>query len=209
MANGDARSFDVLRVDHTRKRSIIVCRLRGRVVLTVLFCLTFITIIIIIIIIIIIMYYYYYYWLLLSTLEQTHCAHVPCDSEWVTVASLFLISTQVVTVLICCCMAGATWNCYRLGASSAYTIQPCTSLHCHFIRIHICRLHVYWTVTCPLHFWQNDQYFLRATAVTRGWNGYRNKSAQKVHPGKRQEIFIPPLLAGIGTRDLSITSPAL
>ena len=27
-----------------------------------------------------------------------------------------------------------------------------------------------------LHFWQNDRDLLRATAVTRGWNGYRNVS---------------------------------
>ena len=34
-------------------------------------------------------------------------------------------------------------------------------------------------VTCHLHFWQNDQDLLRATAVTRGWNGYRNKSQHR------------------------------
>ena len=34
-------------------------------------------------------------------------------------------------------------------------------------------------VTCHLHFWQNDRDFLRATAVTRGWNGYRNKSQHR------------------------------
>ena len=28
-------------------------------------------------------------------------------------------------------------------------------------------------VTCHLRFWQNDQYLLRATAVTRGWNEHR------------------------------------
>ena len=32
-------------------------------------------------------------------------------------------------------------------------------------------------VTCHLHFWHNDFcYLLRATAVTLGWNRYRNKS---------------------------------
>ena len=34
-------------------------------------------------------------------------------------------------------------------------------------------------VTCHLHFWQNDWDFLRATVVTRGWNGYRNKSQHR------------------------------
>ena len=30
-----------------------------------------------------------------------------------------------------------------------------------------------------MHFWQNDRDLLRATAVTRGWNGYRNKSQHR------------------------------
>ena len=34
-------------------------------------------------------------------------------------------------------------------------------------------------VTCHLHFWQNDRDLLRATVVTRGWNGYRNKSQHR------------------------------
>ena len=33
-------------------------------------------------------------------------------------------------------MAGVTWNCCRLGARTVYTIQPCTSLQCHFIQSH-------------------------------------------------------------------------
>ena len=63
-------------------------------------------------------------------------------------------------------------------------------------------------VTCHLHFWQNDRDFLRATVVTRGWNGYRNnwESAQKVDPGEENSPAVP---AGIRTRDLSITSPVL
>ena len=34
-------------------------------------------------------------------------------------------------------------------------------------------------VICHLHFCQNDRDLLHATAVTRGWNGYRNKSQHK------------------------------
>ena len=56
-------------------------------------------------------------------------------------------------------MAGATWNCCRLGASSVYAIQPRTSLHCHFIRSHMRRMHVCLAVTCHLHFWQNVRFF--------------------------------------------------
>ena len=76
-------------------------------------------------------------------------------------------------------MAGATVKCCRFGASSVYTIHPCISLHCHFIQSHIGRVYACLAVTCHLHFWQNDGDLLHATAVTRGWNGYRNKSQHR------------------------------
>ena len=41
---------------------------------------------------------------------------------------------------------------------------------------HIRKVHAYLAVTCHLHFRQNDRDLLRATAITRGRNGYRNKS---------------------------------
>ena len=40
-------------------------------------------------------------------------------------------------------------------------------------------------VTCHLRFWQNDWDLLRATAITWGWKGYQNKSAQKVDLEKK------------------------
>ena len=50
-------------------------------------------------------------------------------------------------------------------------------------------------VTYRLHFWQNDRDLLRATAVTQGWNGYRNKSQhRKLTLEKR---FLPQLLRGL------------
>ena len=60
-------------------------------------------------------------------------------------------------------MAGATWNCCHLSASSMDTIQPCTSLQCHFIWSHVYRMHVCFAITCHLDFWQNDWDILRAT----------------------------------------------
>ena len=66
-------------------------------------------------------------------------------------------------------------KCCRFGASSVYTIQPCTRLQCHLIQSHIGSVYACLAVTCHLHFWQNDRDLLRATAVTRGWNGYWNK----------------------------------
>ena len=49
-------------------------------------------------------------------------------------------------------------------------------------------------VTCHLHFWQNDRDFLRATAVTRGWNGYRNKSQHR--KSNLEKKILPPFQQG-------------
>jgi len=98
-------------------------------------------------------------------------------------------------LLFGCYMGGATWNCCRLGASSVYTIQSCTSLQCHVIQNHIGRVHVCLAVTCHLRFWQNDRDFLRASAVT--W-GYRNKSQhRKLTLDAMEKKILPPLLRGL------------
>ena len=44
---------------------------------------------------------------------------------------------------------------------------------------HIRKVYACLAVTCHLRFWQDDRGLLRATAVTRGWNGYRNKSQHR------------------------------
>ena len=107
--------------------------------------------------------------------------------------------------------SAAMWNCCRLGASSVYTIELCTSLQCQFIpRSHIRRMHVCLAVICHLHFWQNDRDLSRATAVTRGSteHGYRNKSEQKVDhrekerkekkkKKKKEKKNVSPLLPGL------------
>ena len=50
-------------------------------------------------------------------------------------------------------------------------------------------------VTCHLHFRQNDRDLLRATVVTRGWNGYRNKSQHR--KSTLEKKILPPLLPGL------------
>ena len=45
-------------------------------------------------------------------------------------------------------------------------------------------------VTGYSHFWQNDPDLLRATAVTRGWNGYQNKSQHRKSTLEKK-IFLP------------------
>ena len=62
-------------------------------------------------------------------------------------------------------------------------------------------VHACLAVTCSrLHFWQNDRDHLRATAVTRGWDGYRNQSHVKVDKGEDNSPAAP---AGTRTNDLS------
>ena len=50
---------------------------------------------------------------------------------------------------------------------------------CHFMQSHIRKVYACLAVTCHLHLWQNDRDLLRATEVTRGWNGYRNKGQHR------------------------------
>ena len=142
---------------------------------------------------------------LFSALEQTHCAHVARDSKWVTVA--FYCAYYCPWKW---CTGSALWllhgrchvKCCRLGASSLCTIQPCTSLQCHFIESHIGRVYVCLGVTCHLHFWQNDRDLLCATAVTRGWNGYRNKSQHGKLTHEKKVKKSPAAPAGTRTWEL-------
>ena len=105
---------------------------------------------------------------ILRSLEQTHCACL-----WFYMRDKLFIARFFEYPPKWCTysagMAGATWNCSHLGASSVYTIQPC-----HFMQSHIRKVYGCLAVTCHLHFWQNDRDLLCATAVTQGWNGYRH-----------------------------------
>ena len=82
-----------------------------------------------------------------------------------------------------------------------------TNAEARFNKIHIRKVYACLAVTCHLRFWQNDRDLLRATVVTRGWNGYRNKSQHR--KSTRGEENSPAVPAGIRTHDLSITSPVL
>ena len=53
-----------------------------------------------------------------------------CGSTWVTTFNSAFFEYPPKWCTYSAGMAGATWNCSHLGASSVYTIQPCTmSLH--------------------------------------------------------------------------------
>ena len=69
---------------------------------------------------------------------------------------------------------------HETAAVSAQVLcTPYNHAPCHFMQSHIRKMYACLAVTCHLHFWQNDQGLLRATAVTRGWNGYRNESQHR------------------------------
>ena len=63
---------------------------------------------------------------------------------------------------------------YETAAVSAQVLcTPYNHAPYHFMQSHIRKVYACLAATCHLHFWQNDQDLLRATAVTRGWNVYR------------------------------------
>ena len=101
-------------------------------------------------------------------------------------------------------LTALTWLVPRETAAVSAQVLCTTYNHtpCHFMQSHIRKLYVYLAVTCHLHVWQNDRDLLRATAVTRGWNGYQNKSQHK-------RLTLEKKILPIRTRDLSITGPAL
>ena len=69
-----------------------------------------------------------------------------------------------------------------------------TNAEARFIKSHIRKVYACLAVTCHLHFWQNDRDFLRATVVTRGWNGYRNKSQHRKLTLEKK--ILPPFQQG-------------
>ena len=65
-----------------------------------------------------------------------------------------------------------------------------TNAEARFNKSHIRKVYACLAVTCHLHFWQNDRDFLRATVVTRGWNGCRNKSQHR--KSTLEKKILPP-----------------
>ena len=83
------------------------------------------------------------------------------------------------------------WCHMKLLPSWRVLCTPYNHAPCHFMQSHIRKMYACLVVTCHLHFWQNDWGLLHATAVTRGWNGYRNK---RQHRKLTLEKKILPLL---------------
>ena len=97
--------------------------------------------------------------------------------EWIVFIARFWISTEVVYL--------QRWHgwCHKnlLPESQSRRVlcTPYNHAPCHFMQSHIRKVYACLAVTCHLCFWQDDRGLLRATVVTRGWNGYRNKSQHR------------------------------
>ena len=132
--------------------------------------------------------------------------------DWLMIAYIALFSALLsrLTALVC----ASAWvldfiarflNIHRNGVltalawlvpheTAAVSVQVlCTPYNyapCHFMQSHIRKVYACLAVTCHLHFWQNDRDLLRATVVTRGWNGYRNKSQHR--KSTLEKKILPP-----------------
>ena len=130
---------------------------------------------------------YRYY--LLSSRHTAHISHVILN-EW-----LCPFITRIINIH----GSGYWQHClvvaWLVPRKTASVSELCTSLQCHFIQSHIGRMYVSLAVTCHLHFWRNDRDLLRATAVTRGWNGYRDKSQHRKMSLEKKILL--PLLPGL------------
>ena len=85
----------------------------------------------------------------------------------------------------------------RESQSRRVLCTPYNHAPCHFIESHIRKVYACLAVTCHLRFWQSDRGLLRATAVTRGWNGYRNKGQHRKLILEKKILQIKSLGEGI------------
>ena len=84
--------------------------------------------------------------------------------------------TKVVYLQLCLVVIRLVQPRETVAVLAQVLCTPYNHAPCHFMQSHIRKVYACLAVTCHLHFRQNDRDLLRATAVTRGWNGYRNKS---------------------------------
>ena len=87
-----------------------------------------------------------------------------CDSTWVTsffIARFLNIHRSGVLTTLAWLVPHET-----AAVSAQVLCTPYSHALCHFMQSHIRKVYASLAVTCHLHFWQNDQDLLRATAVT-------------------------------------------
>ena len=122
-----------------------------------------------------------------------------CGSTWVTTfysAFFFFFSTFFFYIHRSGVLTALAWLVtHETAAVSAQVLcTPYNHAPSHFMQSHIRKVYACLAVTCHLHFWQDDRDLLRATAVTRGWNGYQNKSQHR--KATLEKKILPPLLQG-------------
>ena len=117
-----------------------------------------------------------------------------CGSTWVTsFVALFVLFLNIHRSAVLTALAWLVPH--ETAAVLAQVLcTPYNHAPCHFKQSHIRKVYVCLAVTCHLHFWQNDRDLLRATVVTWGWNGYRNKSQHKKLTLEKK--ILPPLQQG-------------
>ena len=124
----------------------------------------------------------HYYWsLLYSAILRSWAdslrSHVILH-EWIAFYSAFL-NIHRSGVLTALAWLVPQESAARESQSRRVLCIPYNHSPCHFMQSHIRKVYACLAVTCHLRFWQNDRGLLRATAVTRGWNGYWNKSQHR------------------------------
>ena len=133
-----------------------------------------------------------FYIALFSALEQTHCARM--WSTWVNSFYSAFLNIHRSGVLTALAWLVPQESAARESQSRRVLCTPYNHAPCHFMQSHLRKVYACLDVTCHLLFWQNDRGLLRATAVTRGWNGYRNKSQHRKLTLEKK--ILPPLQQG-------------
>ena len=134
------------------------------------------------------------------TYQRPECSHVILQGWLAFYSTLLNIHQSGVLTALAWLLPHET-----AAVSAQVLCTPYNHVPCHFIQSRIRKVYACLAVTCHLHFWQNNRDLLRATVVTRGWNGYRNKSQHRKSTLEKKIVGA----TGIRTFDLSITSPAL
>ena len=139
----------------------------------------------------------YWYWsLLYSAILRSRAdslrSHVILH-EWIAFYSAFL-NIHRSGVLTALAWLVPQESAARESQSRRVLCTPYNHAPCHFMQSHIRKVYACLAVTCHLRFWQKDRGLLRATTVTRGWNGYRNKSQHRKLTLEKK--ILPPLQQG-------------
>ena len=91
--------------------------------------------------------------------------------KWIAFYSVFLNIHWWCT----CSMAGATWNCCHLGMFCVHHTTMHHVISCNNTAFHACMF----SCNLPPALLVEWLGYVRATAVTQGWNGYQNKSQHR------------------------------